>query len=348
MFNFEPTLVGSMPHQDARAAVRLILENIPGIPAWPQLPRRGFCENMVVPFSEALPGRVYLPELEVIDFDTNRNLSNETEQFIERYHLNDPNAFAFQKGCTAGWDAFFELLPAAQGNWVKGQVTGPVSMGFMLTDQDRRPILYNEWLAEVLVKNTEMQARWQIRQLAKLRSNILLSVDEPSLSLFGSAHISLDGNQVINMLNPVIDAIHEEGALSCVHCCANTDWSLLMRTRVKVINLDAFGFLNKFSLYIEDLGRFLSAGGIICWGIVPNNEAIRSETAMGLADRLMFAMENIVQKGLHLGVNIKPETLANHSLITTSCGLGATSIENAENALQMLPDVGRALCAGWK
>jgi hypothetical protein len=173
-----------------------------------------------------------------------------------------------QRAAQAGWDALFALLPGVPGNWIKGQVTGPVSMGLMLTDQDKRPILYNEWLAEVLTKNTEMQARWQIRQLTSLRPNVLLSIDEPALSMFGSAHISLNSDHVINMLNPVIDAIHEEGALSCVHCCANTDWSLLMKTRVKVINLDAYGFFEGFSLYPHDLDRFLGQGGIICWGIV--------------------------------------------------------------------------------
>jgi hypothetical protein len=347
MFNFEPTIVGSMPHQDGMAAANLILHRVPEIPAWPQLPRRSFCENMVVPFSKGLPGRVLRLEEEIISLNTNRDMSADLEGFFESYLKNDLAAFAFSENYTAGWSALFELLPEVPGNWVKGQVTGPVSMGMMLEDQDHRPILYNEWLADVLVKNTEMQARWQIQQLRTLRPNILLSIDEPSLSLFGSAYVSLMSDQVVNMLNPVFDAIHKEGALSCVHCCANTDWPLLFRTRVKVLNIDAYGYMDSLSLYPQELGVFLNSGGFICWGIVPNNDDIHHETVDTLAARLTHGMEAITQKARHFGVHISSETFANQSLISTSCGLGATSVNNAEKALQLLPEVSSVLRNHW-
>ena len=90
------------------------------MPAWPQLPRRAFCENMVVPFSEGLPGRVLRLEEEMISFDTHRDMSAEMEGFFERYLENDLAAFAFPENYTAGWSAMFELLPGVPGNWVKG------------------------------------------------------------------------------------------------------------------------------------------------------------------------------------------------------------------------------------
>ena len=149
------------------------------------------------------------------------------------------------------------------------------------------------------------------------------------------------------MLNPVFDAIHKEGALSCVHCCANTDWTLLFKTHVKVLIIDAYGYFDSLSLYPQELGGFLNSGGLICWGIVPKNDDIHRETVDTLAARLIHNMETIIQKARHLGVHISSETFANQSLISTSCGLGATSVKNAEKALQLLPDVSRVLRNHW-
>src|SRR5512135_1417795 len=62
MAAFEPacraTALGSVPITDPRTACRLMLDYFPEIPAWPQLPRLSFRENMYVQFSEGLPGAV--------------------------------------------------------------------------------------------------------------------------------------------------------------------------------------------------------------------------------------------------------------------------------------------------
>jgi len=50
-----PTAVGSMPHTDPQAACDVILQHMPAIPTWPQLPRRSFRENMYVQFGERFP-----------------------------------------------------------------------------------------------------------------------------------------------------------------------------------------------------------------------------------------------------------------------------------------------------
>ncbi len=50
--------IGSVPYEDARQAMDFILRWTPEIPAWPQLPRRSFLENMYVQFGEGLPGAI--------------------------------------------------------------------------------------------------------------------------------------------------------------------------------------------------------------------------------------------------------------------------------------------------
>ena len=48
--------VGSLPYVDVEPALSLIVETTPEVPAWPQLPRRSFLENMYAQFAEGLPG----------------------------------------------------------------------------------------------------------------------------------------------------------------------------------------------------------------------------------------------------------------------------------------------------
>src|SRR5450756_1879290 len=142
------------------------------------------------------------------------------------------------------------MLSAAKtfsGEWLKGHVTGPISFGLTVTDQDLRSSLYNDLLADTIVKNMALNARWQIRQLRSVRDNVIMFVDEPYLAAFGSAFISLSREQVIALLDEVFEAIHLEGALAGVHCCANTDWSVLLATQVDILNLDAYGYLENLA-----------------------------------------------------------------------------------------------------
>ena len=53
-FNFLTTHVGSVPHTTASGLTDK-LAAVLDIPAWPQLPRRSFCESMYVQYSPTLP-----------------------------------------------------------------------------------------------------------------------------------------------------------------------------------------------------------------------------------------------------------------------------------------------------
>jgi hypothetical protein len=229
-----------------------------------------------------------------------------------------------------------DMLQTTSGDWVKGQVTGPISLGLTVTDQNLRASLYDETLADVIVKNTAMCAHWQARKLRAVRPHVILFVDEPYMASFGSAFISLSREQVIAMLDEVFDAVHQENALAGVHCCGNTDWSVLLATRVDILNLDAYGYLENLALYPVELRAFLDRGGILAWGIVPNNPEIAEVTPIQLKQRLHDGMRLLSQKAHARGVEISPQELLARSLITPSCGLGSTTVEVAEEVLKTL------------
>jgi hypothetical protein len=212
-----------------------------------------------------------------------------------------------------------------------------------VVDQDLRSGLYNDMLADPIVKNAAMNARWQARQLAAVRPNVIIFVDEPYLASFGSAFISLSREQVIEMLDEVFASIHQENALAGVHCCANTDWSVLLATSVDILNLDAYGYLENLALYPVELRAFLDRGGVIAWGIVPNTDVINTVTAEGLAQRLLDGIALICTKAVARGVTLTADELANRSLIAPACGLGPATVPVADQAFEVLAALGDLL-----
>ena len=308
------------------------------IPAWPQLSQRDFRENMYIQYSPTLPALHLDAAKQKVTFDTRQDITPALEQFYEHYLAEDLEYFALRPEYASG---FFGFLVALQTNtvevkWLKGQVTGPVSFGLTVTGQDLRASLYHELLADVIVKNLAMNARWQARRLKDLRPNVIIFVDEPYLSSFGSAYISISREAVIEMLAEVFEAIHLEGALAGVHCCGNTDWSLLMEAGADILNLDAYEYLHTLALYPHELRAFLDRGGWITWGIVPNDERVWGETPQSLEQRLGAGFDAIRQKAAARGVSITVGDLSARSLLAPCCGLGSTTEAVADASMDLL------------
>jgi methionine synthase II (cobalamin-independent) len=321
---------GSLPHTDPTVACRLVLEKL-DIPTWPQLPRRSFLENMYVQFSERFPGIVLADERIYVDRD--RDLDPDLEGLYLAYLRNDLDYAAIHRDYAAGLYRFLDL-DLGRAPAVKGQVTGPVSWGLTIADQNRKPILYDDVLAEAVAKHLRLKASWIEQQLRKLLPQTIIFVDEPYMSSFGSSFVSLNRDQVCSLLEEVYAGI--EG-LKGVHCCGNTDWSLLLSTSLDILNLDAHAYAGALALYPDEVSAFLRRGGIIAWGIVPASDQVLDETVDSLVDQFHQAVGLLVAKGLH------QDDLLASSLITPSCGCGSLTIEVAERVLELTGQVSQAL-----
>ena len=343
--HFWTTIIGSIPHTEGAEICKRLATTI-DIPAWPQLPRRSFRESMYIQYSPSLPAVVLDQQKEKISFDTQNDISPALEEFYGRYLADDVDSFGLLPEYAAGFYTMLDTLHSLPGEWAKGQVTGPISFGLTVTDQNLRASLYDEALADVIVKNMAMNARWQIRQIHTARPNVVIFVDEPYLASFGSAYISLSREQVIAILNEVFAGIHAEGGLAGVHCCANTDWSVLLASDVDILNLDAFGYMENLSLYTAELRTFLDRGGVVAWGIVPTGEEIDTVNPASLAQRLRDGLKMISQKSASRGTPISVDELSVRSLVSPSCGLGSSGLVIAEKALDTLVKTGEILQKG--
>lgn len=332
--------VGSVPLSDPAEAWNWMLKYTPQIPDWPQLSGRSYLENMYAQFSENFPGVVVDLEGQRTYVDRTHKLDRDLERLYVAYLQNDVayGAVSPQHAKALHYLLNTENLLSAPPVAIKGQVTGPISWGLTVVDQNRRPLLYDEIIADAIAKHLRLKAAWQEQQLRRLAPHTIMFVDEPYLSSFGSGFISLSREQVVTLLEEVFAGI---SGLKGVHCCGNTDWSVLMNTSTDILNLDAYEYAESLSLYPDAVAAFLERGGIIAWGIVPSGPAVEGETASALVDRLHGAMDLLVRKGVAL------DKLLTAGLVTPSCGTGSLDPQMAERVLALTAAVAAEMRARY-
>jgi methionine synthase II (cobalamin-independent) len=336
------TAIGSLPHTDAGAACELALSTLEQAPAWPQLPRRGFHENMYVQYSEGLPGCVVDHYRQKVYCEKQEGFWQEAESFFEDCLEGRTGRFAISPEYAKGLHRFAEMVSGEEKVYpfLKGQVTGPISFGLTVTDENNRPILYDETYADMLVKLLGMKARWMRDFLAATgrAEEVIIFFDEPYLSMVGSALVSIDPDFVVDALDRCAEQV--EGVTG-VHCCGNTDWSLLLRSRVDIVNFDACEYLENLALYPEELNAFLERGGRLAWGLVPNNRRALTEDLAGLRAQLKLGIALLEEQG------VPEELLRKGMLATPSCGLDGEEVPVAEAAYRLTGEFVRELNEEW-
>jgi hypothetical protein len=188
---------------------------------------------------------------------------------------------------------------------LKGQVTGPFTLGANMLDQNGRCSYYDDQLRDVVVKTIVLKVLWQVTRLSEFGLPVMIFLDEPSLLGFGKqTFITISREDVIKDINEVVAAAHSRGGIAGIHCEENTE-----------------------------LRKFFDRGGCLGWGIVPtlDREAAASETIPSLIARFEEGVQLLVSKGFD------QEQLLRRALITPSCGAGGVlTVPLAERILDLL------------
>jgi methionine synthase II (cobalamin-independent) len=346
--NLRATTIGSLPLTDAQEATDLVFSYTPLLPSWVQLPRHPG-EGMLEQYNEGLPGikdadgRIYC------DTD-DPGFAQAQLEFYEQYlgavdgHSDESlERFAISRNRSRGFYSFIERLgrrtPDALDT-VKGQITGPFTLATGLKDREGRYAYYNPQLRDVIIKLLSLKAKWQIKKLQRLNVSVLMFMDEPSLVGFGSsAYLGVQEEDVKKDLNEIAGIIHAEQAWAGVHCCENTDWSLLLKSNIDVLNFDAYGFFDRLFLYKDDLVKFMNRGGTLAWGIIPTHA--EEVIAAVSAESLIALWKQHVQK--LAGAGLPVDRIVRQSLVTPSCGAGSLSRAAALRVLELLQEVSESL-----
>ncbi len=281
------TAMGIMPHTDVGKALKLSLDL--DIPFWAQLPKVSFYEDMYVQASQNFPGIAVDPERERISLDTAR-FEEELGNYSQR--MTETETFALSRSYSAVYHQFLaEDLSGYPA--IRGQLIGPVSFGFRVTDENTRPIIYNEEVRTILFDFIQRKANIQYRQLKKKNQNAFVWLDEPGL---GWVFSGLSGYSDVQAKQDYQDFLNDLESPRALHLCANVNLPYLLGLGIELLSFDAYQMELMPKGYTSAVTEFLSSGGVISWGIVPTDSSCLSEeTPETLAKRLSGYWEVVSQ-----------------------------------------------------
>lgn len=333
-FNFMATGVGSLPFLEVESACQRILEMLRDIPFWPQFVKRSTLEDMSIQASQGIPLMALDPEKKALSINPSENSESELTSFYEHFLATDLDHFAISSDYAAGLHKLLELIernPESSGPYIKGQIVGPFTFAGAVRDSRGSSALSNGELMDTIVKGLAIKALWLIKKMSVSGKRVILFIDEPFLSGFGSAFTPIQREEVVRLIGEMVDYLHSRSdALIGIHCCGNTDWSMIIETGTDIVNFDAFDYMDYFLLYRDEIVQFLEEEGVIAWGVVPTTSFTGRETVSDLRTQLRKGLDRLKEWG------IKKSRAAERSLLTPACGLGSLEPEKAEGILELL------------
>ena len=329
--NLQTTAMAVMPHKDADRALDLALTM--DIPFWPQLPHVSYTEDMYVQAAEHFPGIL-------LDME-NRTLRFSMEKFIIEFeetmaHFDEPEYFDISKEYSVVYHRFLEM-DLSDRPAIRGQLEGPVSFGFNILDQDKRPILFEDTVRSFMLEFMSKRINVQLERLKQMNSNAFMFVDEPGLQFLFSALSGYDSTKAKSDMEDFFAMIQRPRG---IHLCGNPDWDFLLNLDLDILSLDTYQNGEIFASYSKSIKRFLDRGGIIVWGVVPTNfEPFEAENINTLEARLTEVWDFLIDKG------IDREFLISRSLISpaTCCLVNPDGEKTVEKAFKIVTELSQRL-----
>jgi len=335
------TGIGSVPFADPQETVALILETMPQIPYWPQMVQLGYLEDMTAQAARGLPALKVDVAHRNVGIDPALPRDEALARFYEVVLSGDLAAFAFEEQDARGFFALLRTV-ASQGSpgpALKGQLSGPVTFTGVVKDPAGKPILYDRELTQAVCAGLARKVAWQAEQFRELGKEPVVFFDEPFLTGFGSAYLPISEDVVTAILTQTLEEAREAAAGHVtlgIHCCGNTDWSLLLNAPLDILSFDSYGYFENLRLYAQDLSSFLDRGGWLAWGLVPtlDPEELKKETADGLWQRFQQQVAQLAGD-LHQD----PKDILAQSLFTPACGMGYLSRDDGRRVLTFLKEL---------
>lgn len=262
------TAMGIMPHRDIDKALELALSL--DIPFWPQLPNVSLYEDMYIQSSENFPGIIVDQEKGRLIFNT-ETFKDELEEYFLK--MDDLKTYGLSSKYSLVFDKF--LSKDLKGySAIRGQITGPISFGFKVMDEELKPIIYNDEVRSILFDFLQKKVNHQYDLLYEKNINAFVWVDEPGLGYVFSGLSGYNDQQARKDYNDFVEGLKGPKGL---HLCADVNLPYLLDLGVEILSFDAFqiGFMPKE--YTRNVSQFIQKGGIISWGIVPTTSSILSD-----------------------------------------------------------------------
>ncbi|MDR1545127.1 MAG: hypothetical protein LBU12_00090 [Deltaproteobacteria bacterium] len=336
--------IGSAPFTDPDEALNLMARSL-DVPTSPQLVRLSPWEDMLLGAVHGLPGlTVDAAARRIVASTEGRELA--LAEFYERFLAGERDFLALGPESSAGFSAFLRRAaadPSFGPVALKSQVVGPLTFGQAVKDEAGRSLVDDPALLEAVALALGGKAAWEAERLRALGRAPVIFFDEPGLSGFGSAFSTLSRETVVSALGAAVTEARRGGpVLVGCHVCGNTDWGLLTEVGLDVMNFDAYEHLETVCLYPREIKAFLEGGGVLAWGLVPTTSFSDRLDARVLSDLARRGWAALAAKGLDL------ELVQARTWLTSACGLGGLSPEQAGGILTVLPKVAQELRSDLK
>jgi hypothetical protein len=305
------------------------------VPFWPQLPLFSYYEDMYVQASEHFPGIVLDMEKRTLGFSMDKFM-NEFEEAMA--HFPEPEYFDISDTYSVVYSRFL-TLDLSDRPAIRGQLEGPISFGFNVVDQDRRPILFDDTIRPFLLEFMAKRANVQLNRLKERNPNAFMYVDEPGLQFVFSGMAGYGDRAARADMEVFFSMIERPRG---VHLCGNPDWDFLLGMDIDILSLDVHTNGEVFGCYQASIRKFLERGGVLVWGIVPTNvEPFEQENTGSLQQRLEDLWKIMGKSGIDL------ELLLSRSMLSpaTCCLInpdGEKTVEKAFGVVRKLSSELRA------
>ena len=314
--------VGSLPHRSRGKALDFVW-NSTDIVTIPSLPRRTPLEGMIAQALVGIEG-VSVGQYGGISVDVN---SLDVHHFI----TTDLRSDAY-----GAFGAFLYTFPERNTGieMVKWQFVGPVTLGLALL----RIGLPADIAFPLALEAVRSHVQYIEEKITKVCGDItqLIVLDEPSLPEALEPVFELDVENVIDLISGAL-AVVESHNVSGVHCCASTDWGILLATGANVISVPVPSAndeqaMAEMLVAAKRISEHLEHGGRIAWGAVRTDGpiAVNAERAWR---GLMDSMCALVKAG------VDPVLLRKMSYVTPACGLGTHSDAVAEQVFAQVKEL---------
>ncbi|MFC1910315.1 hypothetical protein ACFLXC_03345 [Chloroflexota bacterium] len=277
--NCMTTAMGIMPHTNVETALKLAMSL--DIPYWPQLPNVSYYEDMYAQTSEHFPGISINTEEAKIRFNT-RAFAGEIDSYSRKMAMSD--TFSLSQEYSRVYHRFLDKDLSAYPA-IRGQVTGPVSFGFRVTDENSRPLIYNKEARALLFDFIQRKVTTQYHELKKKNENAFVWVDEPGLGWVFSGLSGYNDLQAKEDYRLFWEGLDGPGGL---HLCANINLSYLLEMGADILSFDAYQIELLPKGYASAVADYLIKGGIISWGIVPTDSDNLSQHTPETLEKLIL------------------------------------------------------------
>ena len=287
------TGVGSLPHTDPKRAASFVLETTT-VPYLPQLPNRHPEERMLVQWGDGLCG------CGAVDSSIGLGYGEPIGARAEAFG-----------GADALLDALSSDVPA-----VKTQATGPVTLALGLLSAGHPGQGLLDCVATGLIGRVEDHIALLAARLPD--ADITLIFDEPGLSGLLVPGFPITRDEAEHVLGKVLTRAPVPAG---IHCCADTDWSVVASVRPSLISWDIDSLGAAFVAHAEAIAAATWEGTGFIWGVAPTQtQPLPGDPGV----RLQRIVGRLVMAGA------KMDGLLEGAMFSPACGLAGLTEGQAE------------------